>query len=110
MAALTDKTTGLLYLIKRPSPETRKYSVECKKLVATISAIISIAVQPRGLVTEITALTTSEHSSTGTILYFRASGGTEGEDYELKLTFTDGSGNTIVDDIMLKVRIAGVIA
>ena len=110
MAALIDTTTGLLYQIKRPDPETRKYSVDFKKLLTAVSSVVSVTPQPRGLVPEVSALTIADISYTGSVVFFRASGGTADEDYEIKLVVTDSNSNTIVDDIMIKVRIAGVIA
>lgn len=109
MATLIDRLTGLLYQVKRPGSETRKYSVNFSKLLASIGSVTSVIPQARGLVTETTALTISEITSTGTMLYFRASGGTDNEDYEVQMTVVDASGNTIVEDIMLKVRKAGLV-
>ncbi len=110
MAALIDKTTGLLYQVKRPSPETRLYSVDFKKLLTGIASVTSVEAQARGLVSEVEALSISNISSTGSVVFFRASGGTDKEDYEIKLVVVDTNGNTISDDVMLKVRIAGTIA
>lgn len=106
-----EKTTGLLYSIKRPAPEIRLYSVDFKKLTnnSVISAITSITIAKRNLVTEITPLTVSNQIISNTIVLFNLAGGTDGEDYEITITVEISPTNIVSEDILIKVRKAGLI-
>lgn len=104
-----EKTTGLLYQIKRPSPEYRKYSADFRKLASVISSVVSITPNKRGLVTEVLNLTVANITFVGTIVYFDLANGTDCEDYEVTIVITDTTGNTISEDILIKVRKAGLI-
>lgn len=102
MATNIDKTSGLPYQIKRPAPETRVYSVNFKNLLLTIASVTSV-------VPSDSSLTISNIAFTGTVVSFQAANGTDGKDYEITITVVDGLGNIISDDVMLKVRKAGLV-
>jgi len=110
MVTKIDKITGLVYEVKRPV-ETRKYTVDFTKVVAsgvTISTVQSIGVAKLNNVTEVTALTADSITVSGTKVSFDVTGGTDGEDYEVTINCTDTSGDILSDDVMIKVRKAGV--
>ena len=106
-----DKTSGLFYQIKRPAPEVRKYSVSFSKLLGAvnIASLTSVVATKQGLVGETSPLVISNQSFLSQTVYFSASGGTDGENYEITITIVDLNGDTIVDDVLLKVRKAGIV-
>ena len=109
MAKVTevDIVTGLLFTIKRPSPEIITVSVDFKRHLTTIASVTSITPQPRGKVTQETALTVTNSSFTGSIITFDINGGTDKEDYEIQITVVDSAGKPKVEDILIKCRIPG---
>lgn len=109
MPARIDQTSGLIYTVKRPV-ENKTYSVDFRFIMPTSQTIASVSsteVQPSGLVTETTALVVESTSISGTTIAAKLSGGTDGEDYEVKFVFVDGAGDIHSEDIMVKVRKAG---
>lgn len=105
---MIDIATGLLYNVKRPSPEKRNYSVDFKKQLGSITSIISIEVIP--ITAGATSLTTSGHSVSGpTIVSFDAEGGLDKEKYEIRISVADALGNIITDSVMLKIRETGYL-
>lgn len=110
MAALIDKVTDLPYLVKRPAPESRLYRISFVKFLVDIVGTPLIEIQPSGLVPETDILIVQGAiTSADTDVIFRLENGTDKEDYELKFKVTDSSGNTISEDMMIKVRISGKI-
>lgn len=110
MATNIDPTTGLVYQVKRPI-EDKKYTINFDKILpsgVTVASVQSIAASPVGLAVEVEPLVVSVVSVSGTKIIFSASGGTDEEDYEVKVVGTDSTGDTVSDDVMMKVRKAGV--
>jgi glucan biosynthesis protein len=109
MTANIDSESGLLYQVKRPT-ETRKFSVDFKKLLetgVTIASVQSVSAVAAEKVTEIAALTTTNPASSGTKATFDVSGGTDGENYEITINATDSSGDVLSEDVLIMVRKAG---
>ena len=102
--ACIDPATALLYQIKRPG-ETRNYSIDFVKLIAdggSIASLTSITALPAGL-------TISNTAFSGTQASADISGGTDGVDYEVTAIVVDSQGNILEDDVMIKVRKAGLL-
>jgi len=102
--------TNLLFAIIRPV-EIRTISVDFKKFGAgTLVSIVSpVPVTARGNVPAVTPLTVTSVTILGTVVTFKEQGGDDGEDYEITLTVTDNTNQTFSDDIVLKVRKAGLV-
>lgn len=104
-----DEATSLYYLIKRPNPEVRTYSVDFKKITASVNSAISVTAKASDLVTEVDPLVISDISISGTLLVFKVADGTDGEDYEVTCIIDDLAGNIISEDILIKVRKSGLL-
>lgn len=110
MATKIDVATGLVYEVKRPA-ETRKYTVDFSKVVvagATILSVQSVDVTALGYVASVDPLTAGTISISDAKVSFNVAGGTDGDDYEITVNCTDSSGDILSDDVMIKVRKAGV--
>ncbi len=100
-----DPATGLLFEVKRPG-ETRNYTIDFINLLpisTLVNSIISMTAMPAGL-------TIQNQAFSGTKVSMDLSSGTEGIDYEITLKIDDTAGNIIEDDVMIKVRKAGLVA
>lgn len=108
-----DKTTGLPFLVKRPSPEVREYSIDFKNLIPpnnTIVTVPSVVIRPLGIVSEVTPLTyVLSGYATTTQVKLILSGGTDQENYEILIAIVDSQNNTIEDSVLIKVRKANKI-
>ena len=111
MAKKIDKTSGLLFEVKRPT-ENKTYSINFKNIIPsgqTISSVDSVVATATGLVTETLALAVGTTSFTSTTVNAKLSAGTDGENYEVAVTVTDTNGDIHADDVMIKVRKAGSV-
>lgn len=113
MAILAKKEDGteLRFTVFRP-PEKKLISIDFAKQLPSggvITSIVTTAVTPRANVTEVAALTFTNITFTGTVISGWIEGGTDEEDYEITLTLLDNSGQRHSDDIVIKVRKAGLI-
>lgn len=105
-----DVTTGLVYEVMRPY-ENKSYTVHFDKILpdgVTLASVISVAIAASGNVAEITPLSSAAEAASGTKVSMKLSGGTDGEDYEITVKCTDSNGDTVGDDVMIKVRKAGL--
>lgn len=83
-----------------------------RKIIAegkTVASVTDITAQPVGLVDEAEALTVVSTVVSGLLVGFKASGGSDREDYEVTITVTDSGGDLVSDDVMIKVRKAGLV-
>lgn len=111
MAKNIDKTSGLLYQVKRPA-ENKTYSIDFKDVIPdgqVIASVDSVAAAAVGNVTETVAFSVGSNTFAGTKVNVKLSGGTDGEDYEVSVTVTDDVGDIHADDVMIKVRKAGSV-
>jgi len=93
---MIDKNTGLLYLVKRPTPEKRKYSLDFSRLVSAIQSVDSVVASPSDL-------TVGVPSFIGTVVSFDLSNGTDSVNYFLTTTITDITLNTITERILIRI-------
>lgn len=93
---MIDKNTGLLYVVKRPTPEKRKYSLDFSRLLSAIQSVVSVTASPSDLIVGVP-------SFTNTIVLVDLSEGTDGVNYFLDTTVLDIAGNKITERIMVKV-------
>ena len=89
-----DPRTGLLTLWKQPNTDK----------LCDIASITAVTITAQGLVTEVTALTSTGDTSSGAVVQFTAQGGTQGEDYLVTITGLDSNGREYEGDGILKVR------
>lgn len=103
--------SSLPFSVKRPG-ESRKYGVDFKNLLdagAALVSNVSVVSTPRGVVAGSSNLVVGAATIAGSIVEFRLSAGTAGEDYDLTAKATDSNGNTVEDDVLIKVRKAGKV-
>lgn len=111
MASNFDSLSGLIYEVKRPVEE-RTFLVDFSRVIAagkTIESVDDVASSTVGLVEGSQAMTVVAGSITGLKVAFKASGGTDEEDYEVTILLTDSDGDVVSDDVMVKVRKAGKV-
>lgn len=111
MASNFDAATGLVFQVKRPAEE-RTFVVDFSKVLGagrTLASITDVSAAARGLVSESGALSVAAGSVNVTKVSFKAEDGTDGEDYEVTLVCTDNTGDIVSDDVMIKVRKAGLV-
>lgn len=110
MATTLDPASGLVYAIKRPV-EARVYTVDLIKILpagVTISAVDSISIAAAGNVEDTDTLTYAGTAILNTKVSMTLSAGSDGEDYEVTLTCMASNGDLVSDDVMIKVRKAGL--
>lgn len=99
-----DDATGLYYIVKRPA-ESGDYSMDFRRTLktgVTIASVVSVSASPAGI-------TVGSGAASGTSIVFSLSGGTDGADYEITGRCIDSTGHTHEDDILIKVRRAGLL-
>lgn len=110
MATALDSVSGLVYAVKRPI-ESRVYTVDLIKILpadVTITSVDSISITAAGNVDDTDTLTYANTAILNTKVSMTLSAGTDGEDYEVTLTCIASNGDLISDDVMIKVRKAGL--
>lgn len=106
MTQLIDEATGLVYVVKRPSPEQRDYTVDFSNLLlfATIASIVSITISVYSGTPNTTPLVSSAGTISNSVIFITLSGGTDGLVYEIKTIIIDTAGNELVDSFLVKCK------
>ncbi len=110
MTTKIDTNTGLVYEVKRPV-EDKTYTVNFARVLpagVTLASVDSVVITPLGLVTETSPLQSQSNSVSGTKVSANLAAGTDDEDYEIEITATDSNGDIVSDDVLIKVRKAGL--
>ena len=105
-----DTGSGLIFEVKRPY-EAKSYTVYFDKILpsgVTLSTVTSVVAVASGNVAVVDALTVTDKAVSGTKVSMKLAGGTDGEDYEVTIKCTDSNGGIVGDDVMIKVRKAGL--
>jgi len=111
MVTRVDTDSQLVYAVKRPA-EDKTYTIDFKNVLpsgVTLASVSAPVVTAAGLVTEDDALTADDEAVSGTKVSVKIGGGTDDENYEVTLTCVDSNGDTVSDDVMIKVRKAGLV-
>lgn len=111
MPSNIDANSGLIYQVKRPE-ESRKYGVDFARVLPAgggLAAIELLSAAGIGLVDEVDPLVVAALNVSGTVANINVSGGTDNEDYEVTIKCTDSGGDIVSDDVMIKVRKAGLV-
>ncbi len=97
---MIDKDTGMLYVVKRPSPESRTYGLDFKRLLSAIHRVDSVVITPS---TGIDDLTVSDISFKDTVVMIVLSGGSEGVSYKVATSVTDLYLNTLTETFLTRI-------
>lgn len=104
---MLDHTTKLQFVVKRPAPEIRSYSIDFSKNLTEIQNVVSVIVEDY-LKIGTSPLDVTNITFDATKVYFILSGGEDLEEYILRLHIVDTSGNNIVEPVLVKLRENGL--
>lgn len=111
MVTRIDADSNLVYAVKRPT-EDKTYTIDFKNVLpsdVTLASVSTPGVVASGLATETAPLAVSDQAVSGSKVSIKIADGTDEENYEVTLTCVDSNGDTVSDDVMIKVRKAGAV-
>jgi hypothetical protein len=99
---MIDKKTGLIYVVKRPSPEKRYYGFDFSRLLTTIESIHSIVISPSVNAKDLNYL---DVQFNGSVVDLYLVEGINGVTYTVDISVQDTDGNVIEERALVKVDI-----
>lgn len=98
---MIDKQTGLMYVVKRPSPERRYYGFDFSRLLTGIKSIHSITITPS---ININDLIYTDAIISGTVVDIYLEKGILGTVYSIYIVVEDYGRNVIEERALIKLE------